>query len=116
MRKQGKVVIFDLEGRLVLGPAVDDFRTQWSEALAAGCRDVVVNLSNVPAIDSSGIGSLIRCHSAVLAAGGKMRVIGAGEVVRKALQVTHVDQLLEFHESEASALASVRPGDGSTKR
>ncbi|MGH9669121.1 MAG: STAS domain-containing protein [Terriglobales bacterium] len=107
MRKQGKAVIFDLEGKLVLGPAVDDFRTQWSEALAAGCRDVVVNLSNVPAIDSSGIGILIRCHSAVVARRGKMKVIGASGVVRKALEVTHVDQLLEFHESEASALASL---------
>ena len=107
MRKQGSAVILDLEGTLVLGPRVDAFRSQWSDALATGSRNVVVNLANVPAIDSSGIGSLIRCHSAVLAAGGKMRVIGAGEVVRKALQVTHVDQLLEFHESEASALASL---------
>ena len=107
MRKHGSAVIFDLEGRLVLGSAVDAFRAQWSEALATGSRDLVVNLTNVPAIDSSGIGSLIRCHSAVVAAGGRMRVVAADGVVRKALQVTHVDQLLEFHESEASALASL---------
>ena len=107
MRKQGSAVIFDLEGRLVLGSAVDQFRAQWSDALATGSRDLVVNLANVPAIDSSGIGSLIRCHSAVVAAGGRMRVVAADGVVLKALQVTHVDQLLEFHESEASALASL---------
>ena len=106
-RKQGSVVIFELEGRLVLGPAVDEFHAQWSEALATGARHVVGNLTNVPAMDCSGIGSLIRCHSAVVAAGGRMRVVAADGVVRKALQVTHVDQLLEFHESEASALASL---------
>jgi len=106
-RKQGNAVIFDLEGKLGLGPAVDDFRTGWSDALAAGSRNVVVNLTKVPAIDSSGIGSLIRCHTAVVARGGKMKVVGAGGVVLQALQVTQVDQLLEFHEDEASVLASL---------
>ena len=115
-RKQGDVVIFEMEGKLDLGPAVDDFRTGWSDALATGSRHVVVNLTKVPAIDSSGIGSLIRCHSAVVARRGSMKVVGACGVVLQALRLTHVDQVLEFHETEDSALASVRPGDGSTKR
>jgi anti-anti-sigma factor len=106
-RQQGKAVIFDLEGKLSLGPAVDDFRAGWSDALAAGSRCLVVNLSNVPVIDSSGIGILVRCHAAVAAKGGKMVIVGAGGVVRQALKLTHVDQLLQFHETEAGALASL---------
>ena len=106
-RKQGNAVIFDLEGKLGLGPAVDDFRTGWSDALATGSRNVVVNLAHVPLIDSSGIGSLVRCHAAVVAQKGKMKIVGAGGVVRQALKLTKVDQLLEFHENEASALASL---------
>jgi anti-anti-sigma factor len=104
---QGNAVILDLEGKLGLGPAVDEFRAAWSDALAAGSRNVVVNLANVPVIDSSGIGVLVRCHAAVAAKGGRMKIIGAGGVVRQALKLTNVDQLLEFHESEASALASL---------
>ena len=106
-RRQGNAVIFDLEGKLGLGPAVDEFRAAWSDALAAGSRKVVVNLANVPVIDSSGIGCLVRCHAAMAAKGGKMTIAGASGVVRQALKVTNVDQLLEFHESEASALASL---------
>ena len=109
-RKQGNAVILDLEGKLGLGPAVDDFRAAWSDALAAGSRNVVVNLANVPVIDSSGIGVLVRCHAAVAAKGGKMKIAGASGVVRQALKLTNVDQLLEFHESEASALASLGAG------
>jgi anti-sigma B factor antagonist len=106
-RTQGSAVILDLEGKLGLGPAVDEFRTAWSDALAAGSRKVVVNLANVPVIDSSGIGVLVRCHAAIAAKGGKMTIAGACGVVREALKLTHVDQLLEFHENEASALASL---------
>ncbi len=106
-RRQGNAVIFDLEGKLGLGPTVDEFRTGWSEALAAGSRNVVVNMANVPVIDSSGIGVLVRCFSAVVAKGGKMKIVGASGVVRQALKLTNVDQFLEFHDSEASALASL---------
>ena len=114
-RKEGNVIIFEMEGKLALGPAVDEFRTGWSDALAAGAHHVVVNLTNVPAIDSSGIGSLIRCHSAVVARRGSMKVVGACGVVLQALKLTHVDQLLQFHEDEASALASLAPEGGPIK-
>ena len=106
-RKQGNAVIFELEGKLGLGPAVDDFRSAWTEALAAGSRNVVVNLAKVPVIDSSGIGCLVRCHCAVAAKGGKLRIVAAGGVVRQALKLTNMDQFMEFHENEASALASL---------
>ena len=106
-RKQGSAVLIDLEGKLSLGPAVDEFRTAWSDALAAGSRKVVVNMAKVPVIDSSGIGVLVRCHAAMAAKGGKMTIAGACGVVRQALKLTNVDQLLEFHETEASALASL---------
>ena len=114
-RKQGNIAIFDLEGKLALGPAVDAFRAGWTEALGAGSRHVVVNLSSVPTIDSSGIGILVRCHTAAVAKGGKMKVVGAGGVVLQALKLSHVDQVLEFHESEAEALASLGVEGGATK-
>jgi len=105
--KQGNAVIFDLEGKLGLGPPVDEFRSAWTEALAAGSQNVVVNLAKVPIIDSSGIGCLVRCHCAVAAKGGKLRIVAAGGVVRQALKLTNMDQFMEFHENEASALASL---------
>src|SRR5512135_1093951 len=99
-RKQGNAVIFELAGKLGLGPTVDDFRSGWSEALASGSRNVVVNLTNVPVIDSSGIGCLVRCHAAVAAKGGKLKIVGASAVVRQALKLTNLDQFFEFHEDE----------------
>ena len=35
-RKQGNAVILELEGKLALGPSVDEFRAAWSDALATG--------------------------------------------------------------------------------
>ena len=107
VRNQGTTAIVEIDGKLSLGPAVDEFRSKWTDALAGGAHDIVVNLAAVPMVDSSGIGSLIRCHSAVTAAGGKMKLVGVGEVVRQSFKVTRLDRVFEFHDNEASALADL---------
>jgi len=107
LRKQGSTAILDVEGKLALGVGLDDFRAKWSDAVATGAHNLVVNLARVPMVDSSGIGSLIRCHSAVTAAGGKLKLVGVGEVVRQSFKITRLDRIFEFHDSEASALADL---------
>ena len=107
VRKQGDATIIDLDGRLALGGPVDEFRTRWSEELAAGNKNLILNLSTVTMVDSSGIGTMIRCHSAVTAAGGKVRLVGVGEMVRQSLKVTRLERVFEFYGDEASALASL---------
>jgi anti-anti-sigma factor len=107
VRTEGATAILELEGKLALGPAVDDFRSKWTDALASGARHILVNLAAVPMVDSSGIGSLIRCHSAVSAAGGKLKVVGASNTVMQAFKVTRLDRVLDLHTDEKSALASL---------
>ncbi|MCU1306303.1 MAG: anti-sigma-factor antagonist [Acidobacteriaceae bacterium] len=104
LRKLGDAVIVDLDGRLALGGPVDEFRARWMEALASGAKTIVVNLARVTMIDSSGIGTMIRCHSAVSAAGGKLKIVGANHTVREAFRVTRLDKVFEFHENESIAL------------
>ncbi len=107
VRKEGNTAFLTVEGKLGIGQAVDEFRAKWSDALATGCKFVVVNLTQVPMVDSTGIGTLIRCHSAVSAGGGKMKLVGANATVRQALKVTRLDHVFDLHETEASAVASL---------
>jgi len=104
VRKSGQTAIITTEGKLSIGAAVDDFRDNWSEAIAGGAHDIVVDLSRVPIIDSSAIGSMIRCHSVVSAKGGKLKLVGAHEIVRQAFKMTRLDSVFEFYDTEAAAL------------
>jgi anti-anti-sigma factor len=106
MRRNGDTAVFELEGRLSLGEPVEEFRQLWNEALASGAKNIVVNLSDVTMMDSSGIGTMIRCHSAVMQKGGKLRLVNPNSTVRQAFKVTRLDSVFEFHDSEASALAA----------
>ena len=109
LRRAGTTAILDVSGKLALGDGVDDFRSKWTEALTTGCKNVVVNLAQVPMIDSSGMGSMIRCHAAAVAHHGRVKLVGANDTVRNALQITHLDAVFDFYEDEAAALASLAP-------
>ncbi len=105
LRKEGNVVVVDLTGRMAMGE-VEEFRTKWSEAMATGSKQLIINLSKVTMMDSSGIGTMIRCHSAMSAAGGTIRLVGANTTVRQAFKVTRLDRVFAFYDDEASALAA----------
>ncbi len=106
IRKTGEIAIFDLEGRLALGAPVDDFRSGWGEARASGSKQIIVYLAKVTMVDSSGIGTMIRCHSAVSAAGGKLKIVAANNTVRQAFRITRLDKVFEFHDTEEAAIAT----------
>jgi anti-anti-sigma factor len=106
MRRKGDTAVLELEGRLSLGEPVEEFRQLWNEALAAGVKNIVVNLSDVTMMDSSGIGTMIRCHSAVMQKGGRLRLVNPNVTVRQAFKITRLDSVFEFHDDEESALAA----------
>ena len=105
LRKEGNVVVVDLQGRMAMGE-VEDFRNKWSEAMASGSKHLIINLSKVTMMDSSGIGTMIRCHSAISATGGTIRLVGANSTVRQAFKVTRLDRVFAFYDDEATALAA----------
>jgi anti-sigma B factor antagonist len=107
MRTAGGAVVLTVDGKLKMGESVDRFRALWNEAVGSGAKVLIIDVSNVPVVDSSGLGSLMRCYSALKAVGGRVKLVGANEVIRQTLSVTHLDKLFSFYDDEASALASI---------
>ena len=68
-----------------------DFR---SEAHRNQSRPIIVDVTEVPYMDSAGLGSLIGVHASCERHGHKLIIAGACERVQVLLQVTHVEQLL----------------------
>jgi len=106
MRLNGDTAVIELSGRITMGEIIEEFRALWSQAMEAGAKHIVVNMAQVTFLDSSGIGMMIRCHSAITQVGGKLRLAGATGAVRQAFKVTRLDNIFEFHDSEKSALSA----------
>lgn len=109
IKRLGRTIVIRMEGELKLGAAVEEFRACWSDALATGTQHIILDLKEVPAIDSSGIGALVRCHTAVRGNGGKMEIVGAGEAVHQAFRLTQLDRVFSFHSDERSAMGAIEP-------
>jgi anti-anti-sigma factor len=105
VRKAGNAHVVDLQGSLTIREPVEEFTSVLNELLAAGVRNLAVNLAGVPRIDSSGIGAFVRAHTTVLKAGGKCRYFAASKQVMQTLHMVRLDTVLDLAEDEASALA-----------
>lgn len=103
----GTTIILDLDGQLVLGDDLDDFREKWTSAMSSGAKEIIIDLGKVRKIDSSGIGSLVRCHSSIAAKGGKICLVAANETIRQAFHITRLDRVFEFYQTFDDALASL---------
>ncbi len=67
------------------GATVDQFREALARASSTS-GNVVIDLSGVPFIDSSGLGALVRALRSAQEAGGSFQVVNAGRSVARAAQ------------------------------
>jgi anti-sigma B factor antagonist len=100
---QGSLI--DLRGRLTFFE-VGVLRENVTRLLGEGHKHIVLNLSALQYLDSSGIGELARMYVMVLKAGGEMKVVGLSRNVQDVLKVTHLYQVFPEFPDEETALQS----------
>jgi anti-anti-sigma factor len=69
-----------------------ELRPQLRQLIADGVSQIVIDLSNVDLVDSSGIGLLIATHNSLTKAGGGLRVIGVSSDVEHLFKVMRLDR------------------------
>ena len=110
VRKQGDIAILDLEGNLVLGTAIATFRDQVQDLVEAGQKRIIINMTRVAFVDSSGIGAMVGAHTGLESSGGQCKFCGTQPRVLQALKITHMGEIFDMHDKEESALASFGAG------
>jgi anti-sigma B factor antagonist len=69
---------------------------------------VVVDMSSVSFIDSSGLAALVSGLKAAREAGGTFKLAGANEQARQVFEITKLDQVFELHPDRESAIEALR--------
>ncbi len=106
IRKYGGVQIIHLRGDLKLGAPVDTFRQAVIDLLDAGETQIVVNLAEVPTVDSSGVGTLMRCLTTAKQRGGSVKLVKPSRMALQVLKLVGVLNLFEVLDDDQAALAS----------
>jgi anti-sigma B factor antagonist len=85
-----------------------DLREALAHVVAEGNRAVIVDLSAVRFIDSTGLGVLVGAFTAVRNAGGRLAVVNDHSAVLKVFTITALHDVLGVHPTLDLAVASVR--------
>jgi anti-anti-sigma factor len=100
------ISILHVEGK-ILGNAADVFREKMKQQLQIAQGKLVVDLMNVPLIDSSALGAIVLTLKYCQKSGGKLVLLNPQKAVREVLEVTQLATVIEIHDSEESASAAL---------
>ncbi len=103
-RNVGKCKVLDCSGPITLGPATAALREAIREAVQDGTPKVVLNLGDVPYIDSAGIGELISGFVHAKNKGSRLPLLNLTKKINELLVIAKLLTVFEVFEDEAKAL------------
>jgi anti-sigma B factor antagonist len=104
--QSGAISIVRVADTRLMYPMLGDFSTAVSALIAAGRREVLIDLTPVTYVDSATIGCLMDLYRQVSSAGGHLKLSGVQKRVETMLTLTGAHNFIEIHADEPSAVKS----------
>ena len=108
-RAIGDVTIIDVNGRMTLGEGQELLRDKVNSLIQQGQKKLVLNLAEVPYIDSAGLGEIVRTYTTVSHQGGALKLLNLTKRIQDLLAITKLLTVFETFDSEADAVGSFGP-------
>jgi len=105
-RQVEDVSILDLDGKLTIGTGDVALRGAMLSEIDDGHKKFLINLKNVTAIDSSGLGELIRCRATAASNEAEVKLLNVNLKARKLLTMARLVGVFDMFDDEAMAVAS----------
>lgn len=106
IRRKSDVQLVQLRGALRLGEPVNQLKQTLDDLLGAGDNRIVLDLTEVPMIDSSGIGVLVKFLASTRLHGGSLKLVGPSDFAVKTLRLVGVLNLFDIYTDESQAVLS----------
>ena len=105
-QQKSTVKVIAVAGHVRMGELVDRLRSDIDTSLGAGTSRLVVNMTNLKSLDSSGIGVLVRSLGLAKKMGGSIKLADVPEGVAQTLQVTGIWRLFDVFKTDQEAIGS----------
>lgn len=107
-RQAGDVTVLDMTGAIRMGEGSGVLRSAIRNLVSDGKKKILLNLSGVRYIDSSGIGELIANYTTVSKDGGQMKLLNLTDKVQDLLVITKLLTVFDVYEEEGKALSEFK--------
>jgi anti-sigma B factor antagonist len=105
-RSVGDVTIIDLKGKMTLGEGDELLRDKVNSLVQQNLRKIILNLAEVPYIDSAGLGEIVRTYTTVSRQSGQLKLLSVTKRINDLLVITKLAQVFEMYDNEKDALGS----------
>ena len=100
------ITILNLIGKLTIGEAAQMLKDKSESLVFQGRNRVIVNLAEVPYIDSGGLGQLVACYTTLTKAGGRLKLLNVGTRNHDLLSITKLVSVFDTFDTEREAIDS----------
>ena len=105
-RAIGHVTVLDIVGRLTMDQGAQRLKDKINSLISQQRTQIVLNLENVPYIDSGGLGQLVASYGSVMRTGGALKLLNVTVRNHDLLSITRLVTVFESFDSEAEAIQS----------
>ena len=107
VRHREGVTIIAPKGKITIGIGDIALREAVGEALEAGAKSILADLSAVTTIDSSGIGELVSAYTTVTNRGKQLALLKLPTKVEDLLQITQLHTVFNVYDDEDEAIEAL---------
>ena len=100
------VTVLDLKGKMTLGEGDELLKDKVNSLVNQGHKKIVLNLAEVPYIDSAGLGEVVRTYTTVSRQGGSLKLLNLTKRITDLLSITKLLTVFETFDSENEAVRS----------
>jgi len=105
-RNVGDVMVLDVKGKVSLGEGDEMLKDKVNSLVNQGHKKIVLNLAEVPYIDSAGLGEIVRTYTTVSRQGGSLKLLNLTKRITDLLSITKLLTVFETFDSESDAIRS----------
>jgi len=102
------VTVLALSGTMTMGNQLQELEWAVEELAKTPQNRVVIDMAGITYLDSSALGVLIGCHSAVQKTGGRLRIAGISSRVGAILKMTGVDTVLSLDPTRDHSVTALK--------
>jgi anti-sigma B factor antagonist len=101
------VTVLHLNGRIAMGRPCQDIESHVEELIRQKTPKLVLDLSDVQRVDSTGFGTIVMCAGKLKKAGGELRIVGAKGMVNEIAHTSQIHKVVPFDDTIEDAIAAL---------
>jgi anti-sigma B factor antagonist len=100
------IAVIEARGSIIGGDETDELKAKAKDLVDQGNKKLILDLTHVTYLNSSGIGAVVSIHTMYSKAEGRIKVCGLGKGVKNVFVITSLTRVIDVEESREDALKS----------